>query len=150
MKEKMEMAVRLLVAAGILLLIAGVIFGFLRQWVFAVLIWVGAFGCLVAALNFKNRKDEKWLPWSAGQLNAGKGQASEGDAMSKYDALWAYIRDGGEEQLTLSFGEIGRIAEVPLDHSFLTYKRELAAFGYEVGKISMKGQTVTFKRIEEK
>lgn len=35
MKEKMEMAVRLLVAAGILLLIAGVIFGFLRQWVFA-------------------------------------------------------------------------------------------------------------------
>lgn len=70
--------------------------------------------------------------------------------MSKYDALWAYIRDGGEEQLTLSFGEIGRIAEVPLDHSFLTYKRELASFGYEVGKISMKAQTVTFKRIEEK
>ena len=59
MKEKMEMAVRLLVAAGILLLIAGVIFGFLRQWVFAALIWVGAFSCLVAALNFKNRKDGK-------------------------------------------------------------------------------------------
>lgn len=52
----MEKAVRLLVTAGILMLIAGVIFGFLKQWMYAALIWAGASGCLAAALNFKNRK----------------------------------------------------------------------------------------------
>lgn len=53
-----NVAVRLLVAAGVLMLLAGCIFGFTRQWIYAVLVWVGAFGCLVAALNFKNRKEE--------------------------------------------------------------------------------------------
>lgn len=67
--------------------------------------------------------------------------------MIKHDSLWAYIRDGGEEQLKLSFAETSRIAGGPLGHSFLTHKRELAVFGYEVGKISIKSQTVTFKRI---
>lgn len=54
----MEKTVRLLVTAGILMLFAGAIFGFIQQWIFAALVWAGAFGCLVAALNFKNRKDE--------------------------------------------------------------------------------------------
>lgn len=54
----MEKAVRLLVTAGILMLIAGVIFGFLKQWVYTALILAGAFGCLVAALNFRNRRDK--------------------------------------------------------------------------------------------
>lgn len=45
---------RLLLAAGVLMLLAGCIFGFARQWVYAALVWVGAFGCLIAALNFKN------------------------------------------------------------------------------------------------
>lgn len=52
------MTVRLLVAAGILMLLAGCIFGFTRQWICAALVWVGAFGCLVAALNFKKRNDQ--------------------------------------------------------------------------------------------
>ena len=52
-------AVRLLVAAGVLMLLAGCIFGFTRQWIYAALVWVGAFGCLIAALNFKNRKDKQ-------------------------------------------------------------------------------------------
>ena len=30
--------------------------------------------------------------------------------MSKYDALWAYIQNCGQPQLTLTFDEIGRIA----------------------------------------
>ena len=55
----MEKSVRLLAAAGALMLAAGAIFGFIRQWILAVLIWVGAFGCLIAALNFKNRTDDK-------------------------------------------------------------------------------------------
>ena len=68
--------------------------------------------------------------------------------MSKYDALWEYVRGDGQERSTLSFEDIGRIAGVPIDHSFLTYKKELAAYGYQVEKISMKGQTVTFRRTE--
>ena len=39
--------------------------------------------------------------------------------MSKYNTLWAYIHENGESQLTLTFDEIGQIAGVPLDHSFL-------------------------------
>lgn len=54
----LEMTVRLLVTAGFLMLIAGCIFGFGGQWIYAALVWIGAFGCVVAALNFKNKKDE--------------------------------------------------------------------------------------------
>lgn len=55
----METAFRLLIAAGILLLLAGAIFAFLSQWGYAALLWAGALGCLAAALNFKNRKDNR-------------------------------------------------------------------------------------------
>lgn len=55
----MEKTVRLLVTAGILMLLAGAIFGSIQKWIYAALVWIGAFGCLVAALNFKNRKDDK-------------------------------------------------------------------------------------------
>ena len=54
----MEITMRLLAAAGTLMLIAGAIFGFLGQWLYAALIWAGALGCLAAALNSKNRKDQ--------------------------------------------------------------------------------------------
>jgi hypothetical protein len=36
---------------------------------------------------------------------------------------------------------------LPIDHSFLTYKKEAKAFGYEVGKISMKDKYVNFKKL---
>lgn len=68
--------------------------------------------------------------------------------MSKYDALWSYIRENDKPQLTLTFDEIGRIAGVPLDHAFLQCKKELLQYGYAVGKISMKAQTVLFIRKE--
>lgn len=64
--------------------------------------------------------------------------------MSKYDTLWKYIQKSGEPELTLTFDEIERLAGVPLDHSFLKYKKELFEYGYEVKKISMKAQTVLF------
>ena len=54
-----NISVRLLAAAGVLMLLAGCIFGFTQHWVYAALVWGGAFGCLVAALNFKNRKDKR-------------------------------------------------------------------------------------------
>ncbi len=53
-----NISVRLLIVAGVLMLLSGCIFGFAQQWIIAALVWVGAFGCLIAALNFKNRKDE--------------------------------------------------------------------------------------------
>lgn len=50
--------------------------------------------------------------------------------------------------LTLSFDEIQQIAGIPIDHSFLQYKKELASYGWQVQKISMKGQTVCFARTD--
>ena len=51
-------SVRLLIAAGVLMLLSGCIFGFVQQWIYAALVWIGAFGCLIAALNFENWKDK--------------------------------------------------------------------------------------------
>ena len=68
--------------------------------------------------------------------------------MNKYNQLWKWIQENGEECLELSFAEIERIAGVPIDHSFLKYKKELQEYGYRVGKISMKAETVAFERIE--
>lgn len=68
--------------------------------------------------------------------------------MSKYSALWQYLKNSGKPQLTLTFAEVEKIAGTPLDHSFLRYKKELTAYGYEVQKISMKAQTVAFGRKE--
>ena len=65
--------------------------------------------------------------------------------MSKYDSLWEYIKTRKEQNFKLTFSEIEKIAGVPIDHSFLKYKKELLEYGYEVGKISMKEQTVIFK-----
>jgi hypothetical protein len=70
--------------------------------------------------------------------------------MSKYDTLWKYIQLQNQPELTLTFDKIGEIAGVPLDHSFLNYKKELLEYGWKVGKISMKKQTVLFQRIAEK
>lgn len=47
----MEKTVRLLAAAGVLMLLAGAIFVFLRQWICAGLLLAGAFGCLIATLR---------------------------------------------------------------------------------------------------
>lgn len=68
--------------------------------------------------------------------------------MSKYDALWEYVQGSGRDALKLTFREIQDIAGVPIDHSFLKYKKELADYGYQVEKISMKEQTVLFSRAE--
>lgn len=68
--------------------------------------------------------------------------------MGKYAPLWEYVAKSGKESLLLRFEEIAEVAGVPLDHSFLRDKKELAAYGYGVGKISMKGQTVAFYRLK--
>ena len=67
--------------------------------------------------------------------------------MSKYDALWAYVQEDGNPTLKLTFAQIQEIAGIPIDHSFLKSKKELTDYGYQVGKISMKEQTVVFRKI---
>ena len=68
--------------------------------------------------------------------------------MSKYNALWEYVQKTGSQSLKLTFEEIQNIAGIPIDHSFLRYKKELTGYGYEVGKISMKEQTVLFHKMD--
>lgn len=68
--------------------------------------------------------------------------------MSKYDLLWDYVMKSEKDSLKLTFKEIESILGIPIDHSFLKYKKELTEYGYQVGKISMKNQTVMFDRIQ--
>ncbi len=69
--------------------------------------------------------------------------------MSKYEKLWNYIEENKTESFSLTFDEIAQIAGTPLDHSFLTYKKELEVFDWEVAKISMKNKNVLFEKIEK-
>lgn len=66
--------------------------------------------------------------------------------MSKYNTLWEYVQKNGSPSFQLTFEEIENIAGVPIDHSFLKYKKELMEYGYQVGKISMKEQMVNFNK----
>ena len=66
--------------------------------------------------------------------------------MSKYQPLWEHIQTIDADKLSLSYGEIESILGFPLDHSFLTYKKELLDYGWNVKKISMKEETVLFER----
>lgn len=70
--------------------------------------------------------------------------------MSKYDPLWNYIKKNGTDSFKLSYTEIEEISGVPIDHSFLTYKKELLEYGYKVVKISMKDKTVAFEKLNGK
>ena len=68
--------------------------------------------------------------------------------MSKYNSLWEYIQKNGGSSFKMTFEEIQNIAGIPIDHSFLKYKKELTEYGYEVGKISMKEQMVIFNKVD--
>lgn len=68
--------------------------------------------------------------------------------MSKYNTLWEYVQNNGHLSFQLTFEEIENIVGIPIDHSFLKYKKELMEYGYQVGKISMKEQTVNFNKID--
>ena len=67
--------------------------------------------------------------------------------MSKYEKLWKYLKENNKEEYKLSYEEIKKILGFDIDHSFLTYKKELKEYGYEVSKISIKEKTVDFKKI---
>ncbi len=66
--------------------------------------------------------------------------------MSKYEPLWNYIKNNKKDSYKLSFDEIKNISGFDIDHSFLTYKKELTEYGYAVAKISMKEKYVVFDK----
>lgn len=69
--------------------------------------------------------------------------------MSKYTPLWEWLQTREEPEVILTFTQVETIAGVSLDHSILRYKKELPAYGWEYGKISLKRQTVTFQKIQQ-
>ena len=68
--------------------------------------------------------------------------------MGKYEPLWKWICDNGTDSFKLTYAEIEKIAGIPIDHSFLKYKKELLEYGFCVEKISMKEETVMFQRVK--
>ena len=60
--------------------------------------------------------------------------------------MWEYIGKCEEPEIMLTYEEIEKICGVPIDHSFLTYKKELSGYGYAVKKISMKNKTEISKK----
>lgn len=69
--------------------------------------------------------------------------------MSKYDLLWKYIKSTNQEKLILSYSKIEEILGFKIDHSFLSYKKELLEYDYQVDKISMKKEEITFIKIKD-
>lgn len=69
--------------------------------------------------------------------------------MSKYTGLWEYVHKRGQNSIQLTFDEIKEMIGFNIDHSFLTYKKELVDYGYQVGKISMKEKSIVFNKIKE-
>lgn len=67
--------------------------------------------------------------------------------MSKYDLLWKWISENGQDRFFLTFAQIEEVSSVPIDHSFLMYKKELLDYGYRVAQISLKNTTVAFEKV---
>lgn len=68
--------------------------------------------------------------------------------MSKYNFLWKWIKENKTDNFKLTYAEIENIAGVPIDHSFLTFKKELLQYVFKMAKISMKRQTVDFEKVK--
>jgi hypothetical protein len=68
--------------------------------------------------------------------------------MSKYDPLWRRVSEETSHSFVMTFDQIHEVLGFGIDHSFLTFKKELPAYGYTVGKISLKQRTVVFDRVD--
>jgi hypothetical protein len=68
--------------------------------------------------------------------------------MSKYEPLWKHIQADGRDTFKLTYDEIRAVLGFDIDHSFLTYKKEAARYGCQVGKISIKEKHITFQKME--
>lgn len=68
--------------------------------------------------------------------------------MSKYEPLWEYLKENNLDKYKITFEEMKNILGFEIDHSFLTYKKEIKDYGYEVGKIAMKEKYIIFNKME--
>jgi len=66
--------------------------------------------------------------------------------MSKHEPLWKHLQAEGSDTINLTYDEIKAILGFDIDHTFLNVKKEAVEFGYTVGKISMKENTVMFEK----
>lgn len=67
--------------------------------------------------------------------------------MSKYKLLWEYMKKNNKDSYDFTFKEIEDILGFPLDHSFLTYKKEVQEYGYIAEKIYLKEKRISFKKL---
>lgn len=67
--------------------------------------------------------------------------------MSKYQPLWDYIKNNYNGDFQMSFEQAESILKFRIDHSFLSYKKELNGYGFSVEKISMKQNVIYFVKI---
>lgn len=67
--------------------------------------------------------------------------------MNKYEPLWEYIKDNKKDRYELLYEDIRNILGFEIDHSFLTYKKELLSYGYRVKKISIKDKKIIICKI---
>ncbi len=66
--------------------------------------------------------------------------------MSKYQPLWGYVAKVNAYPLKMSFDDIFSVLGFSIDHSFLTYKKETADYGFVVKKVSLKEKTILFDK----
>lgn len=69
--------------------------------------------------------------------------------LSKYDQLWQFIADSGQETLVIPFDQVKAVTGVALDPSFLQSKKELLTYGYQVDHIFLKKQQIKVSRIHD-
>lgn len=67
--------------------------------------------------------------------------------MSEYKPLWDYLKENKKDKYEMTYEEIKNILGFNIDHSFLTYKKELKKYGYEVKKISLKNKLIIIVKI---
>ena len=67
--------------------------------------------------------------------------------MQRINGIFVIVNKTDDCKLT--FSEIENIAGVPIDHSFLTFKKELLQYCFKVAKISIREQTVDFEKVQE-
>ena len=49
--------------------------------------------------------------------------------MSKYNSLWEYVQSNVNQSFKMTLEKIRDIEGIPIDHSFLKYKKELIDYG---------------------
>ena len=64
--------------------------------------------------------------------------------MSKYKPLWEFIAACPEQTLTLSFDRVAEITGFAFDHAFLSFKKELADYGWRFVRLSLNSRWVSF------